>query len=108
MVFIDEAQNLSLPLLEEIRILSDSDGRERQLQVVLVGQLELRDKLRLPEMRQVSQRVLVRCSRTRSIATALRATSRTGCTWQAAHPTGCDSRAKRSMPCTTRRAACHG
>ena len=60
-VFIDEAQNLSLPLLEEIRILSDSDGRERQLQVVLVGQLELRDKLRLPEMRQVAQRVSVCC-----------------------------------------------
>ena len=60
-VFIDEAQNLSLPLLEEIRILSDSDGRERQLQVVLVGQPELRDKLRLPEMRQVAQRVTVCC-----------------------------------------------
>jgi type II secretory pathway predicted ATPase ExeA len=60
-VVIDEAQNLSLPLLEEIRILSDSDGRERQLQVVLVGQLELREKLRLPEMRQVDQRVSVHC-----------------------------------------------
>ncbi len=60
-VFIDEAQNLSVPLLEEIRILSDSDGRERQLQVVLVGQPELRDKLHLPEMRQVAQRVSVRC-----------------------------------------------
>jgi type II secretory pathway predicted ATPase ExeA len=60
-VFIDEAQNLSLPLLEEIRILSDSDGRERMLQVVLVGQLELRDKLRLPEMRQVAHRVSVHC-----------------------------------------------
>jgi MSHA biogenesis protein MshM len=61
-VIIDEAQNLSVPLLEEIRILSDSDGRERQLQVVLVGQLELRDKLRLPEMRQVDQRISVHCS----------------------------------------------
>src|SRR5882762_8758029 len=60
-VFIDEAQNLSVPLLEEIRILSDSDGRQRQLQVVLVGQIELRDKLRLPELRQVDQRVSVRC-----------------------------------------------
>jgi type II secretory pathway predicted ATPase ExeA len=60
-VFIDEAQNLSVPLLEEIRILSDSDGRERQLQVVLVGQPELRDKLRRPEMRQVAQRISVRC-----------------------------------------------
>jgi type II secretory pathway predicted ATPase ExeA len=57
-VFIDEAQNLSLPLLEEIRILSDADG---QLQVVLVGQLELREKLKLPEMRQLEQRVSVHC-----------------------------------------------
>jgi general secretion pathway protein A len=60
-VIIDEAQNLSLPLLEEIRILSDADGRDRQLQVVLVGQLELRQKLTLPEMRQVDQRVALRC-----------------------------------------------
>lgn len=60
-VVIDEAQNLSIPLLEEIRILSDSDGRERQLQVVLVGQLELHAKLKLPEMRQVDQRIAVRC-----------------------------------------------
>jgi general secretion pathway protein A len=59
---IDEAQNLSLPLLEEIRILSDSDGRERQLQVILVGQTELRDKLMLPELRQVEQRISVRCN----------------------------------------------
>jgi general secretion pathway protein A len=57
-VFIDEAQNLSVPLLEETRILSDADG---QLQVVLVGQLELRDKLKLPEMRQLKQRVSVHC-----------------------------------------------
>jgi len=55
-VFIDEAQNLSVPLLEEIRILSDADG---QLQVVLVGQLEFRDKLKLPQMRQLDQRVSV-------------------------------------------------
>ena len=61
-VFIDEAQNLSPQLLEEIRILSDSDGRERQLQIVLVGQPELRDKLRLHEMRQVAQRISVRCN----------------------------------------------
>jgi type II secretory pathway predicted ATPase ExeA len=57
-VFIDEAQNLSQQLLEEVRILSDADG---QLQVVLVGQLELRDKLKQPEMRQLEQRVSVHC-----------------------------------------------
>jgi cell division septation protein DedD len=61
-VFIDEAQNLSVPLLEEVRILSDLVGREKLLQVVLVGQLELETKLKLPEMRQVDHRVAMRCS----------------------------------------------
>jgi type II secretory pathway predicted ATPase ExeA len=63
-VFIDEAQNLSIPLLEEVRILSDLVGREKLLQVVLVGQLELDAKLKLPEMRQVDHRVAMRCSLT--------------------------------------------
>src|SRR4051794_952601 len=57
-VFIDEAQNLSPQLLEEVRILSDADG---QLQIVLVGQLELRGQLKRPEMRQLDQRVSVHC-----------------------------------------------
>ena len=61
---LDEAQNLPLTLLEEVRILSDLEGRERLLQVVLVGQPELRDHLKLPEMRQVNQRVTVRCELT--------------------------------------------
>jgi type II secretory pathway predicted ATPase ExeA len=61
---VDEAQNLPLPLLEEIRILSDLEGREKLLQVVLVGQPELRAHLKLPEMRQVDQRVSVRCELT--------------------------------------------
>jgi general secretion pathway protein A len=60
-VIIDEAQNLSVPLLEEIRILSDLEAPEKLLQVVLVGQLELHAKLKLPEMRQVDQRISVRC-----------------------------------------------
>src|SRR6186713_2802829 len=58
---IDEAQNLSLPLLEEIRILSDLEAPEKLLQVVLVGQLEFQAKLKLPEMRQLDQRVSARC-----------------------------------------------
>ncbi len=58
---IDEAQNLPLPLLEEIRILADLEGREKLLQVVLIGQPELRSNLKLPQMRQVDQRVSVRC-----------------------------------------------
>ena len=57
-VVIDEAQHLSVPLLEEVRVLSDAEG---QLQVLLVGQLEFRERLKLPEMRQVEQRVSVHC-----------------------------------------------
>jgi len=61
---IDEAQNVSLPLLEEIRILSELERREKLLQVVLVGQPELRANLKLPQMRQVDQRVSVYCELT--------------------------------------------
>ncbi|HEY2434488.1 MAG TPA: AAA family ATPase [Vicinamibacterales bacterium] len=57
-VIIDEAQNLSPQLLEEVRILSDAEGL---LQVVLVGQLELRGQLARAEMRQLDQRVSVHC-----------------------------------------------
>ncbi len=56
-VIIDEAQNLSLPLIEEMRILSDTFGAQGRLQIVFVGQPELHAKLKLPEMRQVDQRV---------------------------------------------------
>jgi general secretion pathway protein A len=63
-LIIDEAQNLPLSLLEEIRILSDLERREKLLQVVLVGQPELRSNLKLPQMRQVDQRVSVRCELT--------------------------------------------
>jgi general secretion pathway protein A len=61
---IDEAQNLSLGVMEELRILAELERREKLLQVVLVGQPELRDNLRLPQMRQVEQRVTVRCELT--------------------------------------------
>jgi len=56
-VMIDEAQNLSLPLIEETRLLSDTLGAQGRLQLVLVGQPELHAKLKLPEMRQVDQRI---------------------------------------------------
>ncbi len=56
-VVIDEAQNLSLPLIEETRILADTFGARGRLQLVFVGQPELHAKLKLPEMRQVDQRV---------------------------------------------------
>jgi general secretion pathway protein A len=61
-LIIDEAQNLTSQLLEEIRILSDVEGPEKLLQLVLVGQPELHDKMKDPAMRQLDQRVSVRCA----------------------------------------------
>jgi general secretion pathway protein A len=60
-LIIDEAQRLPPALLEEIRILSDLEDRRKLLQVVLIGQPELREVLHLPHMRQVQQRVSMHC-----------------------------------------------
>jgi len=60
-VIIDEAQNLPLPVLEQIRILSNLEtDKEKLLQVVFVGQLDLHDLLRRPELRQLDQRISIR------------------------------------------------
>ena len=60
-LIIDEAQNLSLKLLEQVRMLSNLESEnEKLLQIVLVGQPELRDKLNLPTLRQLRQRIAVR------------------------------------------------
>jgi type II secretory pathway predicted ATPase ExeA len=60
-VMIDEAQNLPTALLEEIRILSDMEQGEKLLQLVLIGQPELQARLGEPELRQVRQRLSIRC-----------------------------------------------
>jgi general secretion pathway protein A len=60
-VMIDESQNLTTELLEEIRILSDLENRQKLLQVLLVGQPELQLRLNTTGMRQLSQRVSIRC-----------------------------------------------
>ena len=58
---VDEAQDLPLPLLEQVRILANMEtDRGKLLQIVLVGQLELTSVLRSPELRQLDQRVSVR------------------------------------------------
>src|SRR5262245_55308530 len=60
-LIIDEAQNLPMPVLEQIRILSNLEtDKEKLLQVVFVGQLDLHDLLRRPELRQLDQRVSIR------------------------------------------------
>src|SRR6266545_1028579 len=60
-LIIDEAQNLPLQILEQIRILSNLEtDKEKLLQIILVGQLNLSPLLRSPELRQVDQRVSIR------------------------------------------------
>ena len=60
-VVIDEAQNLEPEVLEQLRLLSNLEtANGKLLQIVLVGQPELRDKLSLPSMRQLNQRIAVR------------------------------------------------
>src|SRR5436189_5480923 len=60
-LIIDEAQNLPLNILEQIRILSNLEtDKEKLLQIILVGQLNLRTLLRSPELRQLDQRVSIR------------------------------------------------
>jgi len=61
LLIIDEAQNLPHQVLEQIRILSNLEtNKDKLLQIVLVGQLNLKDLLRSPELRQLDQRVSIR------------------------------------------------
>ena len=61
-IMIDEAQHLSPRVLEEIRLLSNFETDEAKLlQIVLVGQPDLDDLLRRPDMQQLNQRVARRC-----------------------------------------------
>jgi type II secretory pathway predicted ATPase ExeA len=61
-LIVDEAQNLTYPVLEEIRLLTNLEtSTEKLLQIVLSGQPELEEKLKLPELRQLRQRIMLRC-----------------------------------------------
>ena len=60
-LLIDEAQNLSQPVLEQIRMLSNLETeKDKLIQVVLVGQSELADMLASPSLRQLDERITVR------------------------------------------------
>lgn len=60
-LIVDEAQNLKPALLEQIRLLSNLETeKDKLLQVILVGQPELNDKLNLYDLRQLRQRIMVR------------------------------------------------
>jgi general secretion pathway protein A len=60
-LIIDEAQNLSDEVLEQVRLLTNLETHQRKLlQIILLGQPELRDRLARPELRQLSQRIVAR------------------------------------------------
>jgi len=60
-LIIDEAQNISMTLLEQLRLLSNLEtAKKKLLQIIFVGQLELDRKLKSPALRQLNQRISVR------------------------------------------------
>lgn len=60
-LIIDEAQNLSADVLEQLRLLTNLETSERKLlQIILIGQPELRTMLARPELEQLGQRVIAR------------------------------------------------
>ncbi len=60
-LIIDEAQNLSASVLEQLRLLTNLETNERKLlQIILIGQPELRALLARPELEQLAQRVIAR------------------------------------------------
>jgi len=61
-LIIDEAQNLEVGVLEQVRLLSNLEtDRQKLLQIVLMGQPELKEILARRELRQLRQRILVHC-----------------------------------------------
>ena len=62
-LIVDEAHNLEWEVLEEIRLLGNLENRRGKLiQVVFAGQPELDRKLDAPNLRQLKQRIVLRCS----------------------------------------------
>ena len=63
LLILDEAQNLDSATLEEVRLLSNFETpTEKLLQILLAGQPELKAKLELPGLRQLKQRIGLRCN----------------------------------------------
>jgi len=61
LIIIDEAQNLSMDTLEQLRLISNIEtDKEKLLQILLLGQEELIGKLELKELRQLNQRISIR------------------------------------------------
>lgn len=60
-LIIDEAQNLGIDVLEQLRLLTNLETNQRKLlQIILLGQPELRERLAMPELCQLEQRIIAR------------------------------------------------
>lgn len=60
-LMVDEAQNLDIEVIEHLRLLTNLETAEKKLlQIILIGQPELRDKLELPAMKPMAQRITAR------------------------------------------------
>jgi general secretion pathway protein A len=67
-LIIDEAQNLSDSVMEEIRLLTNFEtATTKLLQIILCGQPELEDRMRVPQLRQLRQRIAIR-AKTRALS----------------------------------------
>ena len=108
-LLIDEAQDLSAEVLEQIRLISNLEtDTEKLIQIVLMGQSELRDLLARHELRQLAQRVTARYHLVAPVAAPRPAsTSGTASRWPGARARWA-SRATPSPPCTASRAASPG
>jgi type II secretory pathway predicted ATPase ExeA len=74
LLIVDEAQNLSMRVLEEIRLLSGVETtKEKVLRIILAGQPELNEKLDAPELVQLTQRIRLRFHLTNLSQTEMRA-----------------------------------
>ena len=72
-LILDEAQNLEPETLEQVRLLSNFESpTEKLLQILLVGQPELKEKLQSPRLRQLKQRIGLRCAIPPMISTETR------------------------------------
>jgi len=107
LLIIDEAQNLSNKVLEEVRLLSGVETtKEKVLRIILAGQPELNDKLDSADLVQLKQRVRLRFHLTALKSRTPPSTSATACAWPAP-ASARSSSPTRSRCCIATRAAFH-
>ncbi len=102
-LIVDEAQNMDVELLEEVRLLTNLEtAQQKLLQIVLAGQPELDEKLDSPQLRQLKQRISLRCT-----LEPLQAIETRAYVWQRMHRAGANYQAVHIFPTATVAAVHH-